>query len=647
MSSATRTTMTSLSLLILAVLFIAVVILSNAFLKGARLDLTENQLYTLSEGTKNILGGIEEPVNLYFFFSEQTSRNIPSLRTYSTRVREMLDEFVLHSDGKLNLQVIDPVPFSEEEDRASQFGLQAIPVGAAGESVYFGLVGTNSVDGVESIRFFQPDKESFLEYDLTKMVYNLAHPKKPVIGVLSMLPFNGGFDPMTRQPQQPWIIGDQMGQIFEVRNLSFDNAQIPDDVDVLMVVHPKTFNDKTLYAIDQFILKGGRAMLFVDPHAEADIPPGAANNPQAMFAERSSNLQKLFDNWGIEVDTTKILGDARYALAVNFDPNRPPVKHVGIMSMDQTSLASDDVITAELSSINWSYPGFITRKDDAKVDWVPLVTSSTQAMPMEAEKARFAPDPNQLLQDFAPTGEQYVLAARLSGNVSSAFPDGAPEEEAAADSANSESEENKPEQTAPHIAESRDPINVVVVADTDLLTDRLWVRTNNFFGQRIASAWANNGDFVINALDNLLGNSDLISMRGRATSTRPFTTVQELEREADTQFRAKEQELEAKLQETEQKLAELQSARENTGDSGQNVLILSPEQRAEIEKFQQEKLETRKQLRQVRRDLDKNIEQLGAWMKFINIGLVPIVLSVIAIVMGLVVRSRRRSAALA
>jgi ABC-type uncharacterized transport system involved in gliding motility auxiliary subunit len=632
--------MASMSLLVLAVLFIAVVILSNAFLKGTRLDLTENHLYTLSDGTKNILGNIDEPVNLYYFFSEQTSRSIPTLRTYATRVREMLDEFVLHSDGKLNLQVIDPVPFSEEEDRANQFGLQAIPVGASGESVYFGLVGTNSVDGVESIRFFQPDKESFLEYDMTKMIYNLAHPKKPVIGVLAQLPFNGGFDPMSRQPLPPWVIGEQLSQLFEMRTLSFAADKIDDDVDVLMIVHPKAFNDQTLYAIDQFILKGGHALIFVDPQADADIPPDAANNPQAMFAERSSNMKKLFDAWGIEVDTTKILGDAAYALTVNFNPNQPPARHVGIMSIDKNGLQQDDVITAELSTINLSFPGYIQRKDDAKVEMTPLITSSNQAMPIDSEKARFAPDPNQLSKDFSPTGERYVIAARLSGKVPTAFPDGPPPKAEDAQDQKTEEDKDKSE-PAEQLKESQQPMNVVLVADTDMLTDRMWVRTNNFFGQRIASAWANNGDFVSNALDNLLGNSDLIGMRSRATSTRPFTTVQALEREADTRYRATEQELMARLQETEQKLSELQNARQDS--ENQSALILSPEQRAEVEKFQENKLEIRKQLRQVRRDLDQNIEQLGTWMKFINIGLVPILLSILAVIVALIVRSRRRA----
>ena len=272
-----RTAMTSTSLIILAVLFIAVVILANAFLKGARIDLTENNLYTLSNGTKNIVSDIDEPINLYYFFSDQASRDIPAIRTYAQRVREMLDELNLRANGKLRLQVIDPVPFSEEEDQASQFGLQAIPVGTSGNSLYFGLAGTNSVDGVEVIPFFHPDKEAFLEYDLSKLVYNLANPTKPVIGIMSSLPFGGGFDPMSRQPQRPWVINDQLLQLFEVRTRATSLERIAEDIQVLMLIHPKNLDDKTLYAIDQFILRGGRAMIFVDPHAETEQPPPNGN----------------------------------------------------------------------------------------------------------------------------------------------------------------------------------------------------------------------------------------------------------------------------------------------------------------------------------------------------------------------------------
>ena len=632
--SATRTTLTTGSLLVLAVLFVALIILSNMFLRGARLDLTENHLYTLSEGTRNILGDIDEPINLYFFYSERASRDIPVLRTYATRVRELLDEFVQVSKGQLNLHVIDPLPFSEDEDRAAQFGLQSIPVGANNETVYFGLAGTNSTDGLSVVPFFQPDKEAFLEYDLTKLIYNLANPEKPVLALISSLPMTGGFDPMTRQPGQPWVIYEQLQQLFDVRVLGGDIDQIDDDVRVLMVVHPKNLSDKTRYAIDQYVLGGGHAMFFVDPQAELETPLNP-NDPSAMFAEKSSDLPELFKAWGIEYNKDQIIGDSGYALSVSVSADKPPVRHLGILSIEKSGLDTSDVITADLSTINVAMSGFFKLAQDSKLSLTPLIHSSTFAGPIDASKARFLPDPSELAKGFQETGEPYTIAARLSGEVSSAFPDGKPQDDSAEGAQDTASEASD----SAHLATSKGPINIILVADTDILTDRLWVRSQNFFGQRLVSAWANNGDFIANSVDNLLGNSDLISMRSRATSSRPFTTVQALEREADAKFRVKEQELQAELQDTEAKLTELQQNRQDQG--GAQSLILTPEQRAEVEKFQQRKLEIRKDLRQVRRDLDQGIETLGNWLKFINIGLIPILLTVFALIMALLVRSRR------
>ena len=641
--SATRTTLTTGSLLVLAVFFVALIILSNHFLRGARLDLTENNLFTLSEGSRNILSSIDEPINLYFFYSERASRDIPVLRTYATRVQELLEEFVQVSNGQLNLHIIDPLPFSEEEDRAAQFGLQAIPVGAANENVYFGLAGTNSTDGLSVVPFFQPDKEAFLEYDLTKLVYNLANPTKPVVALISGLPMSGGFDPMTRQPSQPWVIYEQMQPLFDLRVLGGDIDKIDDDVGVLMIVHPKDLSDKTQYAIDQYILGGGHAVIFVDPQAELETPANP-NDPSGMFAEKSSTLEKLFTAWGVDYNKDQILGDSGYALSVSVAEGQAPVRHLGILSIESSGLDNSDVITADLSTVNIAMSGFFKLAEDSKLNLNPLIQSSRFAAPIEASKARFVPDPNELAKGFQETGERYTVAARLSGEAASAFPDGAPKAEGEEPSDTEESSDS--DVNTDHL--SRGSINAVLVADTDILTDRLWVRSQNFFGQRLVSAWANNGDFVVNAVDNLLGNSDLISMRSRATSSRPFTTVQELERQADAQFRVKEQELQAELQETEAKLNELQQNRPDTAQQGQGILqslILSPEQQAEVEKFQQRKLEIRKDLRQVRHELDQGIETLGNWLKFINIGLIPILLSVLALIMALVVRSRRNKPA--
>jgi ABC-type uncharacterized transport system involved in gliding motility auxiliary subunit len=631
-------TLTTGTLVVLAALFIALTILSNTLLRGVRLDLTEDNLYTVSAGTENILASIEEPINLYFFFSEDASKNVPVVRTYATRIQELLEEYVLAADGKLILHTIDPEPFSEAEDQATQFGLQAVPVGTSGESLYFGLAGTNALDDVAVIPFFQPDKEAFLEYELSELIYSLANPKKPVIGLLSTLPMEGGgFNPVTQQGQASWVITEQLNQLFEVRSLSQDVTAIDEDMDVLMLVHPKGLSEQTLYAIDQFVLGGGKALIFIDPHADAEQVNPNPNNPSAaMLASRASNLTQLLEPWGVTLADAVVVGDRRYALSVSMGPNQPAVPHLGILSIDDNGLAQEDVILAELDTINMALTGYLEPKEGTANTLEPLITSSEAAMPIPAERMGLLPDPGQLQQGFEPTGETYILAARLQGMVKSAFPDGPPNNSTTeGKDAASKDEENPP--TTTHLTESKTPINLIVVADTDLLTDRLWVRTQNFFGQRIVTAWANNADFVVNALDNLTGNNDLISIRGQAVSARPFTTIDAIEREANTRFLATEQQLQQELQETERKLGELQTAR---GDD--NTMIFSPEQQAELDRFQQRKLEIREQLRKVRRDMDRDIERVGTVLKVVNIGLIPLLLSVLALAV-VWIRHRRRT----
>ncbi len=291
MNARTKRHLTFGSLIVLAVLFVAAVVISNALLRGIRLDLTENRLYTLSSGTRQVLAEIDEPLNLYFFFSDRATTNLPFLRNYAQRVREFLEEVQAASRGRIRLSVIDPLPFSEEEDRAAAFGLQAVPLGPSGETVYFGLAGTNALDGQAVIPFFQPDKETFLEYDVAKLIQSLAKPKRPVVGLLSQLPIGASFDPATRQMREPQLIVEELRQLFDLRELNQGITEIPEDVQVLMLVHPKNLGDDTLYAIDQFVLRGGRLAIFVDPYAELDDGGANPDDPMsAMFASRASNL---------------------------------------------------------------------------------------------------------------------------------------------------------------------------------------------------------------------------------------------------------------------------------------------------------------------------------------------------------------------
>jgi gliding motility-associatede transport system auxiliary component len=622
MTGANRKGLAVGSLVVLFFGFIAAVIASNTLLRGVRLDLTQNHLYTLSDGTKSLLSGLKDPINLYFFFSEQSSQDIQILRDYADHVSEMLEEFVAESNGKLRLQTIDPIPFSEDEDRASAFGLTDIAQGSGGDSIYFGLAATNLVGDESVIEVFNPDKESSLEYDLARLIYGLATPNKPVIGLISGVPMGGGFDPQTQQPQQPWIIDQHIRQLFDIRTVAAGADSIDDDISLLWIVHPVDLPQPTLYAIDQFILGGGRALIFVDPLAEV-----ASAGPTGPGAGASSDLEPLFSAWGVKFDPTRVVADNQYALSVSTGGRA--VRHLGVLGLTPEAMAQDEVISAGLASINMSTAGSLSLADDAKIKLVPLLQSSTDSELMPAAQFQFLTDPMALLDSFAPDHESHVLAARIEGPLTTAFPNGPPGDDASSLIAPPEG----------HLASSEDS-NIVIVADVDMLSDRLWVQMQrSIFGQQIATPIANNHDFVANAIANLAGSPDLIGLKSRQTFDRPFDRVQALRRVADTQFRATEQQLQAQLDETEQRLGELQSTREDSGS-----LLMTDEQREELERFRQEQLRIRQQLRTVQRELDSSIKNLGTALKLINIVVIPLGLALAAFAAYLVRRPRKKAA---
>lgn len=620
MNAMTKRASGGLVLLLLAVLFVGATVITNLVLRGARLDLTANNEYTLSEGSKEILASIDEPINLYFYFSDEASRDLAPIRTYAQRVRELLEEMSSRSGGKLKLNVIDPQPFSEEEDEATAQGLQAVPVGNSGDKLFFGLAGTNSLNGKAAIPFFQPDKEVFLEYEVAKLVQSLLQPDKPVIGLITALPLSGGFDQATQKMSEPWAVMQQLDDLFEVRPLGVEVKTIDPAVKVLMVVHPKALGDDTLYAIDQFLLRGGRLLLFVDPFAGTDTSGNDPQNPSAAaFADKSSNLEKLFAAWGVEYKSDEVVVDRALGLQVQVSQTEPPVTHPLILGLRTAQMNPQDLVSAKLNLVNIDSAGHFKLKEGATATLQPILQSSSEASVVSTERIRFLPDPRELLNDFVPSGENYMIAARLTGKFKSAFPDRA----------------GQPD----YIAEASEPVQAILVADTDILTNRLWVQVQNFFGQQLVSPFADNGDLVVNSADNLTGSSALISIRGRSSSTRPFTVVEDMRRAADERFRATEQQLQKQLTETERKLTELQA-----GKSDENAMIMSPEQQAEILSFQNEKLRIRKELRDVRRSLDQDIDSLGSRTKFFNIALVPFGVIIAALLFWNLRRGRRRGA---
>lgn len=610
------------SLALIAVLFMSLVILAESLFSGWRIDLTANKQYTLSQGTRNILRDLEEPVNLYLFFSEEASSDLPQIRRYAQWVGELLDEMADLGGGKLTLTRVDPEPFSTDEDRAAQFGLQAVPVGAAGETLYFGLAATNSLDDVQAMPFLQPGKEQFLEYDVAKMISGLSHPRRSRVGFLAGLDMQPGFDPARQAMRPAWAIYEQLEQAFDLVDVSPGADGLPDDLDLLFLVHPRELGEPMRYAIDQFVLGGGRLVAFIDPFAEADQGGDPGDPMAALNLGSSSTLEGLLDAWGVRFDPSKMVGDALYSLQVGMGGGSQPVRHIAILSILPDGLNQEDIVSADLESVNLSSAGFLEPSEGAATTFTPLVQTSQNAAPIDAERMRFLTDPRTLLNGFQPTGDLYTLAARITGPASSAF-------EAAPGGVTSEHRTEAVEQG----------IQVMLVADTDILTDRLWVQRQNFLGQTITSAFADNGNLVVNAVDHLLGSPDLISVRTRSTTSRPFERVEALRVAAESRFRATEERLQRDLEETEQKLAELQTSR-----SDGNLDVFSDEQRKALDQFLEQRLQIRSDLRAVRHDLDRDIDALGTRLKIINMALVPLLVAIAALVYGQVRRRRREEA---
>ena len=608
----TRKLASGTGLLVGIVLFIGSVILVNNVVTNWRMDLTENKLFTLSKGTINILQNLEEPITLKFFFSQNELTGVnPVLANYGVRVRDLLEEYAMNSNDMLQLTITDPEPFSEEEDEAVGFGLQGVQVNAAGDRAYFGLVGANSTDDEATIPVFQPDKQASLEYDITKMIYGLAYPKKPVIGIISSLPMLGD----EQANIATWTVVENMYEFFDVKEINPKTDAIDDDVDVLMVVHPKKLKEPILYAIEQFLFQGGKAMMFLDPLAEGDNSQPPADNPNVM-PDLDSDLDILFDTWGLVLVKEKVAGDTNAAMRVQSRTAKGPeeVSYLPWLSLGGESFNQDDFTTNNLNIINMGTAGILEKTPESTLTIDPLITTTLQSMQMERDLILFQRDPKVMMDNFKSEEKKQVLVARVSGTVDSSFPEGKP-------NLNND-EDFEPDEDY----KKQGDINLIVSTDTDILRDLFWIREQNMFGMTIPQAIANNGDFIVNSLDNLSGNNDLISLRSRGVFSRPFEKVESIRREAESKFREREQKLLAKLQQTEEKIQQIRS---QAGEK--NVAVLTEEQNEEIEKFQQERVKTRKELRSVQHELKKNIERLGNQLKFVNIGLIPLLIIIFAL----------------
>ncbi len=609
-------------LVAVAALLIVINLAAGVFLKGQRLDMTANRLYTLSEGTQNILGNLDEKITLRFYFSEQLLSGMPAIATYGQRVKELLEQYAALADGQIDLVIKNPEPFSDEEAEAMHYRLQGIPVDTTGSLAYFGVAGVNAAGKRRVLPYFQAEQEESLEYELSGLVYGLANPQKKVVGLISDLPLDGGKANVFLGKTQEWFILTQLKRSFDIQDLGDAPGLIPENVDVLMIVHPKQLDEKTLFAIDQYVLGGGRVLAFLDPFAEGDLAIDKPEEGEQMnvTSARASDLVPLMQAWGVELMPYVVAADRRAATRIKSSvggQDKGVVDYVAWLTLGEDNFSSEDFVSGRLNSLVMGSPGILRQNPAAGTRFTPLVRTSDQSMPIDAASVQFFTSPEELLQAYVPGGEPFVLAARITGNVVSAFPDGI-------------------DGVEDRLTQSSEPANVIIVADTDLLRDMFWVDFQDFHGRRAAVPRADNDTFVINALDNLSGSNDLINLRSRGRSVRPFEKVADLRAAADQEFRIKELQLQEKLSRTGHKIKELQKS--VTREAGKPVM--SEEQLNEINKFRAEHIEIRKDLRNVQHALGKNIESLGTRLKIFNIALIPLVVIVLATILGMV-RMRR------
>jgi ABC-type uncharacterized transport system involved in gliding motility auxiliary subunit len=619
-----RKKLTIAGLIVAAVFLFFINIWSSLEIQTAQLDLTENKLYTLSDGTKEVVKTIDEPITFRLYYSPSFGEISPPHGNYFKRVRELLEHFVVISGGKINLKIINPVSFSVEEDEAVKFGIQGVPLDQSGELGYFGMAAVNSTDDRKTVPFFNPQREQFLEYDLTRLVFELAEPEKKKVGLITSLLIES--DPMLQY--KPWPIMEQVTQFFDVKSIAPEAKVIDKDIDVLLLVHPKILEEDLMYAIDQFVMRGGRLLVFLDPQNET-----ARMTPRAPPGAGSSELKKLFDVWGIDYDEDKFVGDRTRAIRV-----QAPVKGRDVIAdylswgiYDKRALNAEDVVTGQLTAISLASAGTLDLKKGSSLKMIPMLQTSKISQRIDAELVRGEINPEAILKQFKSENKSFTIAARFSGKVKSAFPDGPPKPKKDA----KKKDDEKPVTLPAHLKESKADLNMIVMADSDLLTSRFWLQQQEFFGKKISSPVSNNADFLVNSLENLGGSQALISLRSRGLSVRPFHTIQDLRNDAEDKYRKTEQELTAKLKDLQGKLQGLGKISQGKG----KVVLTSAQQKA-FTQFRAEMLDVRKKLRGVQLSLRKDIEQLDTRLKVLNIWTMPLLIAIVAIILAIVRRRR-------
>jgi ABC-type uncharacterized transport system involved in gliding motility auxiliary subunit len=620
----------------LAAILIGVNMIADARLASARLDLTQGHIYTLARGTRTVLRDLREPVTLRLYYSPQLGVRLPAFGSYADRVREMLRRYAAISHGMVRLQFLDPEPYSTTEDHALADGMQGVPLDQGGDQVYFGIAGSNMVDQQRTIAFLSPDRARFLEYDLTKLVWNLSQPHRAVVGVMSSLPLDGNPRLMMMahgqgDAGQPWATMLELRSTFDIKRVPLDAQVIDPSIQVLLVAQPQHLSPLALYAIDQFVMRGGHLLAMVDPASEAEAATAGPDGQPPT--DTSSDLAPLFKAWGIRYDPDRVVGDLAgdWRVRASEDESARPTNYVAWFNI-RDGIDKNDPAIGDLQQVTVAAAGSLAPAPGAKIDFTPILSSSRRSEMIPAAEVRTNPEPGKILAAFKPDGKPRVIAARITGTLHSAFsgPPALPKGV------------KRAAHLPPYLGQTKLAANLVVVADTDILADRFWVQTQDFFGQRQATPFSDNGPFIINLVGQLAGGDALLGLRGRGPSERPFTRIDRMQAAAEAQFQHTAQALEAHLTAVQAKLRTLRT--DATGKQGAMAAVITPAQHAEIEAARRDIVRTRERLRLVQLDLRRNIAGLETALKVLDIAAVPLLLAIAAVSLGLVRRQRRARA---
>ncbi len=621
-------------ILILGALLLLVNGISQSFLSRASVDLTDEGLYTLSDGSKNILNRLEEPIALKFYYSKTDGNQYPAVKLYGSRVVDLLKEYERNGRGNIALDVYDVRPDTEEEEWAQKYGLTPLPL-PSGEQLYFGLVAANSFGEEELIPVFNLNRQEFLEFDITKLIYALSMDEKPIVGVISPLKVEGveatqpqpGMPPQAQAGRPPWVFIEQLHRLVDVKMLGVDVSEIPEAVDVLLVIHPKKLPEQTRYAIDQYAVKGGKLFVAVDPYCAVDASNVSPENPMMAFAaDRSSSLPEMFTAWGLRMDEKRVVGDLHLAPQVNTRQGGLPVRMPAWVAYGESEQSNDgealvnqsEVTTSNLDTVIFAWAGGLRVEPKEGLEYTSLFSTTKNAMLFEENDIRFTPDdPEELMRKFTPGSESYALAVKIHGILKSSFP--------AAPGAN----ENETSVDSTHLAQGTKKATVVVVSDVDFLADPYSVVVQSLLGTRVVSLLNDNLVFAANTVEILAGSDDLIALRSRGRFTRPFTKVQDIEAKAHEKWKAEEERLKAKLNQANLRLSQLQSGSSQSGE----LVGFNNEMLEEIEQYRNERKEAQKRLREVRRNLREDKERLGNRLFLANTFIVPVILIFLSIFM--------------